>query len=193
MKYGLLGGKMTNKDMHEIFYNLRKNLNDFSKDELRQVFCIMLSAQQRQEHHYTAVGSVDLVRYTRKLLNHFIKYDEILNLFDKKQIKSLYKILANYDYYPICPLCNRPIIMRSNNKHPDEFSWDHVMPKSLGGSSDLFNLQPTHKGCNNRKGNDILYHVHYEINVVVDIDVQHQHKKKNLHKKDYWRQGGRCR
>lgn len=186
---------MTNKDIRDILYNIRDNLEDLKKDELKQIIDILISSQP-QKHPCVFQGSVDLIRYTKKLLTSFMKYDNLIELFDKKQIKSLYKILADYGFHPICPLCGRPIIMRSNVKHPDEFTWDHQMPKSLGGVNDLFNLQPTHKICNNRKGNDILYHMHYQINVVVDIDVEvkPRRKKKNLHKKDHWRQnGGYCR
>lgn len=128
-----------------------------------------------------------------------MKHPNLVDLFDKKQVKSLYSILSEYQIYPICPLCGKPIKTYSNNKKPDEFTWDHTIPKSLGGSDELYNMQPTHKDCNNNKGNDMLYHVNYNVEIVVNInfsiDMSKHHRKKNLHKKDYWRQckRGCCR
>jgi len=127
---------------------------------------------------------------------------ELVELFNKTQIKSLYNILADYQIYPACPLCGYRIKKYSNNKVPEEFSWDHIIPKSLGGDDKLYNLQPTHKGCNNSKGNDMLYHVNYTIEVVVNIkysmdmfDKNKRHCKRNLRKEDFWRQNpnNRCR
>lgn len=45
-----------------------------------------------------------------------------------------------------CYLCGLPIYLR---KHA---SADHIIPKSKGGSNALGNLRPTHKWCNERKG-----------------------------------------
>ena len=157
----------------------------------------------QQKHHCGFLCSDDLAQNTKKVLTSLMKTDDLVYLFDKKQIKALYRILSEYHIYPICPLCGKPIKTYANNKHPGEFTWDHVVPKSLGGGNELCNLQPTHKKCNNRKGNDMSYHVHYDITYVIvnincgaDVSGHIVHRRKdNLHKKDYWRQtrNGRSR
>jgi len=42
----------------------------------------------------------------------------------------------------ICALCGLP----------GADSVDHIVPRSMGGSADLANLQPAHAVCNSRKG-----------------------------------------
>ena len=49
----------------------------------------------------------------------------------------------------ICHICNKPI-------HYTDFSIDHIIPISKGGTQDLDNLVPAHKVCNSQKGNKIL-------------------------------------
>jgi len=187
---------MKNEDIQKILCDVRSIVDDLSKEKLRQLMEFLFAGQQ---HRCVFADSVDLVKYTKSHLTSLIKYDNLLELFDKQQIKSLYRLLADYGIYPICPLCGEPIKMRSA-KHNVKFSWDHIVPKSLGGPDSLDNLQPTHKICNNLKGNDILYHAHYNIKVVFDIEVDvdvseasKQYKKKDLHKKTYWRQNIRGR
>lgn len=49
--------------------------------------------------------------------------------------------------YPICVLCGRPI------KRIKDLSTEHLIPKSRGGTSAYYNIEPAHKICNNLKGN----------------------------------------
>lgn len=184
---------MTNKDIYEILYDTRRILDSAGKDKVKQIYRILLSGKKK--HRCVFLNSADLVQYTKEWLTNFMKDPNLITSFNKSQIKSLYSILSEFHIYPVCPLCNKEIKKYSNNKYPNEFTWDHIIPKSLGGSGDLYNLQPTHKECNNSKGNDMLYHAHYNIEVVVNINfsmdmAKHDkhHSGKNLRKKDYWRQ-----
>ena len=186
---------MTHKDIYEALCNTYTIIDSLSKDEIKRLLRILQFGQCK--HRCVFCDSVDLVQYAKNLLTDLMKYNDLLAKFNKNQMKSLYGILADYGIYQTCPLCGEPIKMRSN-KYSTEFSWDHVLPKSLGGVDGLENLQPTHKECNSLKGNNISYHVHYEIDMVVNINVnmpetskQKHNKKKNLHKKDYWRHNGR--
>jgi len=43
-----------------------------------------------------------------------------------------------------CALCGLPI-------NRDDFSIDHIVPRSKGGTNRLINLQPAHIECNSRK------------------------------------------
>jgi 5-methylcytosine-specific restriction endonuclease McrA len=60
---------------------------------------------------------------------------------------------------PGCALCGGDIIMglpsgpKGDDRGP---SIDHIIPKSLGGSDDLENLQMAHWGCNRKKGNRVV-------------------------------------
>jgi 5-methylcytosine-specific restriction endonuclease McrA len=48
--------------------------------------------------------------------------------------------------YPTCYLCGKKITKE------DDFSFDHVLPKSCGGETKPENLFPAHKICNNNRG-----------------------------------------
>lgn len=49
----------------------------------------------------------------------------------------------------ICYICDKPVSF-------EEFTIDHVIPKSKGGPDKLHNMMPTHAKCNNAKGNKIF-------------------------------------
>ena len=184
---------MTNKDIYDVLYDTRLVVDRMSKEKIKQILEILMSIQRK--HRCVFFNSADLVKYTKKLLTSFMKCNNLVAVFNRKKMRRLYTILADYLVYPICQLCGKPIKQYSNNKHPMEFSWDHKIPKSLGGPSELYNLQPTHKLCNNRKGNDTLFAIHYEIDVVVgangNVNVTEQtkqYRQYNLHKNRYWKQ-----
>lgn len=46
-----------------------------------------------------------------------------------------------------CHICGKPIGKRS------VVSVDHIIPKSEGGTNDIENLRPAHRGCNSKRGN----------------------------------------
>lgn len=48
--------------------------------------------------------------------------------------------------YPICHLCGKPITKQ------EDFSLDHLVPKSQGGMTTPSNLKPAHKKCNMERG-----------------------------------------
>lgn len=48
-----------------------------------------------------------------------------------------------------CWLCESPL-------RRGDFTFDHVLPKSLGGKNNLENLMPAHKKCNGERGNKII-------------------------------------
>lgn len=50
---------------------------------------------------------------------------------------------------PYCRGCKKHCDPRSN-----QFSVDHIIPVSKGGSNDISNMQIMHIDCNNKKGND---------------------------------------
>lgn len=188
---------MTNQDIYDLLSDIHGILNNVSKNKAKQILRILEPVQQK--YHYNIAENDNIVVYTQELVNRFMHSPEPVELFNKTQIKSLYNILADYQIYPTCPLCGNKIKKYSNNKVPAEFSWDHIIPKSLGGDDQLYNLQPTHKGCNNSKGNDMLYHVNYTIEVVVNIkysmdrfDAHRRQRKKNLRKREFWNKNVDC-
>ena len=48
--------------------------------------------------------------------------------------------------YPVCYLCKEPITKE------EEVTQDHILPKSLGGTSSPKNLAVAHRRCNQRRG-----------------------------------------
>jgi 5-methylcytosine-specific restriction endonuclease McrA len=52
-----------------------------------------------------------------------------------------------------CGICGGEIDKKLKAPHPGSWSLDHKLPKSLGGSDHVSNLQAAHLGCNRTKGN----------------------------------------
>ena len=56
-----------------------------------------------------------------------------------------------------CRLCGRPIDYSLPAGHPMSFEVDEIVPVSKGGDPlDFDNTQPSHRICNQRKGNGIV-------------------------------------
>lgn len=55
-----------------------------------------------------------------------------------------------------CALCGRSIDYSLPAGHPYSFEVDEIIPVSRGGNPFMYsNVQPTHRICNQRKGNNI--------------------------------------
>lgn len=67
----------------------------------------------------------------------------------KRKIAA-WKGLIKKGVYPRCILCGEPI---TNVK---DLTTEHLLPKSKGGSSEDYNIYPSHAACNWRKGNMTL-------------------------------------
>ncbi len=53
-----------------------------------------------------------------------------------------------------CALCGKPIDYSLPAGHPMSYELDEIVPVSKGGSPfDIDNVQPTHRCCNQAKGN----------------------------------------
>lgn len=81
------------------------------------------------------------------------------NNLNKSHLKKIYALLIACGHYPICPWCKQPIV------NINDFSWDHIMPKSAGGGDSIDNLQPMHKHCNNAEKNDVVYEGEYKYDI----------------------------
>ena len=66
------------------------------------------------------------------------------------EVKTLLKILVVRGELPRCAACGEPIL-----NIDEEFSWDHGIPESKGGPTQIGNLQPMHTWCNVEKGDEI--------------------------------------
>ena len=65
------------------------------------------------------------------------------------EVKGLLKILVVRGELPKCAACGEPIF------NMDDFSWDHGIPESKGGLTEIGNLTPMHTWCNVAKGDEI--------------------------------------
>jgi len=52
-----------------------------------------------------------------------------------------------------CHLCEKKIDLGLSGKNPLGFTFDHVIPVSMGGTNDAENIRPAHWICNIRRGN----------------------------------------
>jgi len=55
-----------------------------------------------------------------------------------------------------CSICGLLIDYEAPTTEPYSINLDHIIPMNKGGTSDLSNIQPTHKICNQRKHDDFL-------------------------------------
>ena len=62
------------------------------------------------------------------------------------RLNRMYRQQIREGNYPTCYLCKQPITKES------EVSQDHLLPKSLGGTSSPKNLVVAHKFCNSKRG-----------------------------------------
>jgi 5-methylcytosine-specific restriction endonuclease McrA len=62
------------------------------------------------------------------------------------KMRILYRIAIDNFVYPVCPYCKQSITVQ------DELTIDHIIPRALGGTDNIENLQPMHKLCNSTKG-----------------------------------------
>ena len=144
---------------------------------LKNLKSILLSTQQN--NCCVFFRFLSLKKTVNYLLTQLLKSDDVLNQLNYKQMKWIYKALGDYNYYPRCALCNQIIdvssVSENKRKQPDNplsFSWDHIFPKSHGGNTNLGNLQPTHKICNNKKSDKILSNRRSNINIDIDINIK---------------------
>ena len=100
------------------------------------------------------------------------EYDELFGIKNRKnigfnQLRFVYHTAINHQLYPVCPYCKNQITTT------ETFSVDHTLPKSKRGKGRIENLQPMHRECNLKKGNQIPE----------DVEVPEKHTKK--HDKHY--------
>ena len=71
------------------------------------------------------------------------------------------RILARDGHH--CSLCDLPLDRSiKNGDDPFYITFDHVIPRSKGGTDTLDNLRLAHQVCNNERGNDPLIEVEDE-------------------------------
>ena len=147
---------MTNNEVKATLRRANRIISMMDKSHINRLFQILINAQGIKNCAFFL--SMDVRKLTKKLLVDFIKSDFVNDRLTRKQMKDIFKILGDYDLYPKCKLCNKPIVINSDyarheaNIDQMAFSWDHVLPKSMGGGYNLENMQPTHKICNNKRG-----------------------------------------
>ncbi|MBO5739978.1 MAG: HNH endonuclease, partial [Alphaproteobacteria bacterium] len=100
----------------------------------------------------------------KEILSLIATLEKTPDQMTKQHLKKVYAILIACGHYPICPWCNKPIY------NINDFSWDHITPRSLGGKNTLDNLQPMHKHCNNEDKQAIAYQTEYNYDLKSDLE-----------------------
>ena len=55
----------------------------------------------------------------------------------------------------ICPVCGRKMQLNNYRAAKSYMTIDHIQPKSMGGTSNIENLRPMCRECNNNRGTDM--------------------------------------
>ena len=96
----------------------------------------------------------------QKLIKPVVQTDDVVK---RERLSSTTKIkVANKSRY--CFICGKVI-------EPDDFSVDHIVPVSKGGTNDLVNLVPVHRSCNQMKGDMLSDEFTKKITEIVGYDV----------------------
>lgn len=166
---------MTNNEVKDTLKQASRLVNSMDKAHVKDLLLVLVDAQFGK--NCASFFNIDIKKTLKKMLSDLIKEEHVSERFNRKQMKRIFEIMGDYKVYPVCKLCGMPIEINSAPmSHKEElkgtnFSWDHQVPKSKGGSYDLTNLQPTHKICNNKRGSKPLYSRHYKIKMKMKIDI----------------------
>lgn len=193
---------MTDSEVKKVLKDILILTNSMDAEHLNKLLQILLINNQVSFDTSLPANPQTLRKTTKKMISKRLNKRHVSKSFNHKQMKKIYTIMGDYGRFPVCKICGRPININSQiacdtiTQHtPEEFSWDHIYPKSLGGSDELINLQTTHKLCNNRKADKIKSSGHYVVNIQVDlIPVGRMNIKRNkkidikmqLRKQDSW-------
>lgn len=168
---------MTNNEIKSTLKDVQRFTNSMDESHSKKLLQILLNAQTKKDCAFFL--STNVKKLCRKLLSDLIKSDDVDKQLDRINMKKIYTIMGDYHYYPICALCGQPIKIDSNtpdDKGPSNglmFTWDHKIPKSLGGTYDLENMQPAHKICNNKRGTQPLSgnSQKYQLDLTIAIEI----------------------
>ena len=176
---------MTNNEVKSTLKDVQRLVCSMDESHSKKLLQILLNAQTKKDCAFFL--SADVKKLCKKLLSDLIKSDNTNEYLDRIDMKKIYTIMGDYHYYPICALCGQPIKIDSNipdDKGPSNglmFTWDHKIPKSLGGTYDLENMQPTHKICNNKRGtqplNDNRQKYQLDLTIAIEINMCGYNKK----------------
>lgn len=163
---------MTDAEIRQVLKDIFVLTNSMDKEHLKTLFQILTGEKEVGLFYPPALKKSIQRKITKSININHVGYQ-----FNHKQMKQMYALMGDYGHYPVCKLCGKPIYINTQTIRNSakkcthkEFTWDHIYPKSLGGTSDLSNLQETHKLCNNLKGSTLPEEsAHYQINIVVNI------------------------
>ena len=165
---------MTKAEIQQTLQKLSKTIDQMDKAHTKELLKILTNAQKKNDCAFFLY--IDIKRTVKHLINRLAKSDDIIDRLSTKQLKQIFALMGDYNVYPTCKLCGKPIkinsqILMDKAQTKTMFTWDHQYPRSLGGQSTLDNMQPAHKICNNKKGDRIIYHVNYNININMNINM----------------------
>lgn len=173
---------MTNAEVKRTLKELKSLIPNMDKVHVKKLLSLLIMGQKIESELIVE----DVRKSLQNVVEKFIKSPTVNEDIDRDQMKQIYKIMGDYDAYPVCALCGFPIYVNSSGTKKQtgaSFSWDHIVPKALCGSNDLSNMQPTHKLCNSRRGCQTMYHTHYTINIYLGVDTEKKETKKKSAKK----------
>ena len=171
---------MTNNEIREVLQNASRIVDSMDKQQAKKLLQVLMGNQLKPNCIFFLF--MDIKKSLKKMLSDMSKATHVNNKINYRQLKKVYEVIGDYKIYPTCKLCGQPIkidsetIKHATQSQPMMFTWDHIYPKSRGGSNDLANMQPTHKICNAKKADKVLFskkrnHRNRKITINIDINI----------------------
>jgi hypothetical protein len=89
-----------------------------------------------------------------------------------------------------CWLCDEWLDMFQPSRSWGSASWEHIVPKSSGGSDDARNLVLTHHECNLARGRSLMWHMRRPVSFTQVTEMQSPDKAQKAFMRTYRRMRG---
>ena len=110
---------MTNNEIKNTLKEASRLINTMDKAHAKDLLKVLMDALC--DKNSASFLFIDIRKTVKKLLNDFIKKDHVNNYLTRKHMKQIFMLMGDYNVYPVCKLCGKPIKINSGNqKHKEQ-------------------------------------------------------------------------